>query len=262
MKRLINHPFHLVDTSPWPIVISINLMSLMVGILQWMQMMDKTLLMMSLTPLLLTMFQWWRDINRESTYQGKHTIQVQIGLKLGMMLFILSEIMFFLSFFWSYFHASLSPSHESGLIWPPTSIITFDPMSMPLLNTMILLCSGMTITWSHFNMISNNMMSSQNNLLITILLGMYFTTIQMYEYFQAPFSLSDGIYGSVFFMMTGFHGFHVIIGTCFLITCWMQLKAKHLTHTHHLGFELCAWYWHFVDIVWLMLFVSIYWWGK
>nr|YP_009093735.1 cytochrome c oxidase subunit III [Hemiodoecus leai]AIS38308.1 cytochrome c oxidase subunit III [Hemiodoecus leai] len=262
MKMLINHPFHLVNPSPWPIITSVSTMNLMVGLLKWSQTMNSDLLLLSFMSTSIASYQWWRDIVREGTFQGMHTLQVQSSLKLGMITFILSEILFFTSFFWGYFHASLSPSMEIGSSWPPTSIIPFNPLSMPLLNTMILLCSGMTITWSHFNLLKNNIMTTQNNLMMTFLLGLYFTIIQSYEYYQAPFSLSDGIYGSVFFMMTGFHGIHVIIGTWFIIISWIRIMKNHLTKTHHLGFEMSAWYWHFVDVVWLFLFLSIYWWGK
>nr|AFI23544.1 cytochrome c oxidase subunit III [Peloridora minuta] len=262
MKLHLNHPFHLVNPSPWPIINSLNLMNLLLGLLKWTQTTSMNLVMLSMISIVITSLQWWRDMIRESTFQGLHSMQVQLGLKMGMIMFIISEVMFFISFFWAYFHTSLSPSMEIGLNWPPSSIIPFNPMSMPLLNTMILLCSGMTITWSHYCMVNNNMKNSQKTTLMTLLLGLYFSSIQTYEYLQAPFSISDSIYGSTFFVMTGFHGIHVFIGTCFIGVEWMRTLKNQFSKVRHLGIEMAAWYWHFVDVVWLFLFIAIYWWGK
>jgi len=203
----------------------------------------------------------WRDVIRESTFEGKHTTYVQKGLRIGMILFIISEIMFFVAFFWGFFHSSLAPTIAIGCVWPPIGIEPISAFGLPLLNTLLLLTSGATVTWTHHSIISGNKQESVISLLLTIILALIFTVIQVFEYIQAPFTISSGIYGSTFFMSTGFHGFHVLIGTLFLSVCLYRLIKGHFTKEHHLGFEAAAWYWHFVDVVWLFLFVSVYWWG-
>nr|YP_010381662.1 cytochrome c oxidase subunit III [Cylindratus longicephalus]UDL72037.1 cytochrome c oxidase subunit 3 [Cylindratus longicephalus] len=260
MKK--NHPFHLVTKSPWPILLSINIMTMLLGTVMWMT--NKTMTTMILGFVLTTTCStlWWRDMTREATFQGMHTMKVVKGLKMGMTLFIISEIMFFSSFFWSFFHSSLSPTIEIGMNWPPKSIITFNPLDIPLLNTIILLSSGTTITWAHHSMINNKLNSSIKAMTITILLGMYFSILQKWEYNQSQFTISDSIYGSIFFVTTGFHGIHVIIGTLFLMVSTLRMKKLHMSNNHHLGLEMSAWYWHFVDVVWLFLYTTIYWWGK
>nr|YP_007374669.1 cytochrome c oxidase subunit III [Urochela quadrinotata]AFI54778.1 cytochrome c oxidase subunit III [Urochela quadrinotata] len=262
MKLHKNHPFHLVDYSPWPLTGSIGAMSLTSGMVMWFKSMNYSLMIMGLFILMLTTIQWWRDVIRESTYQGNHTNKVVSGLKLGMLLFIISEIMFFLSFFWSFFHSSLAPVVELGMSWPPKGIIPFNPMDTPLLNTMILLCSGITVTWVHHSMMEGKKMQLLWSLIMTVTLGLYFTTLQYIEYMESPFCISDSVYGSSFFMATGFHGLHVIVGTIFLIVCLIRSYFNHFSKKHHFGFEAAAWYWHFVDVVWLFLYISIYWWGS
>nr|YP_009485661.1 cytochrome c oxidase subunit III [Cyclopelta parva]AVZ00797.1 cytochrome c oxidase subunit III [Cyclopelta parva] len=262
MKTYNNHPYHLVDYSPWPLMASIGAMALTSGMVVWFHKNEMYLLWIGVTILLLTMFQWWRDVIRESTYQGKHTQKVVSGLKIGMILFIISEVFFFISFFWSFFHSSLAPSVEIGMTWPPKGINTFNPMEIPLLNTMILLSSGVTVTWAHHSIMMNNYHQANISLMITVMLGLYFTMLQGYEYIESSFSISDSIYGSTFFMSTGFHGIHVIVGTTFLIVCLIRNMKHHFSSNHHLGFEMAAWYWHFVDVVWLFLYISIYWWGS
>jgi cytochrome c oxidase subunit 3 len=211
------------------------------------------------------MFFWWRDVVRESRTPGLHTPIVRIGLRYGMSLFITSEVMFFVAFFWAYFHFAIYPEHVSGAahaIWPPEGIHTFDPFSLPFLNTMILLLSGCTVTWAHHAVLENNRRDLILGLGLTILLGISFTAFQAIEYSEAPFKFSGGgVYPSTFFLATGFHGFHVLVGTCFLIVCWLRALKGHFTPARHFGFEAAAWYWHFVDVVWLFLFVCIYWWG-
>jgi heme/copper-type cytochrome/quinol oxidase subunit 3 len=211
--------------------------------------------------LFFVMYTWWRDIIREATFEGQHTEVVQKGLRLGVILFIVSEIMFFFAFFWAFFHSSLAPVATIGGVWPPAAIEIVSPWGIPFLNTVILLTSGATITWSHEAIIHNKRVDALMSLIYTILYAIYFTCLQVFEYFHAGFSISDGIYGSVFYLATGFHGFHVFIGTCFLIVCLFRLYYYHFTSEHHFGFEAAAWYWHFVDVVWLFLFVTIYWWG-
>uniref|UniRef100_A0AAU6PCZ7 Cytochrome c oxidase subunit 3 n=1 Tax=Diplonychus sp. TaxID=2977879 RepID=A0AAU6PCZ7_9HEMI len=257
-----NHPFHMVDPSPWPLTGSIGAMTLVSGLVMWFHQYKTDLLMLGLVIVILTMIQWWRDITREGTFQGHHTIAVTNGLKWGMILFIISEIFFFISFFWGFFHSSLAPTIEIGATWPPAGINPFNPMQIPLLNTMILLCSGITVTWAHHSLMESNHSQATQGLFFTVILGFYFTALQAYEYLEASFTISDSVYGSSFFMATGFHGLHVIIGTTFLSVCLMRHIMFHFSSKHHFGFEAAAWYWHFVDVVWLFLYISIYWWGS
>lgn len=256
-----NHPFHLVDNRPWPLTGSIGLLSLMSGIVIWFHHNEIWLLNLGLTIILLTIIQWWRDVIRESTFQGIHTIKVVSRIKLGIIIFITSEILFFSSFFWAFFHRRLSPSVEIGIQWPPIRIKTFNPISIPILNTLILLSSGISITWAHNAIINRNFSQALQRLIITVILGLYFTILQGLEYFEAAFSIADSIYGSTFFIRTGFHGIHVIIGTIFILISTIRIFNLHISNKHHVGFEASAWYWHFVDVVWLFLYISIYWWG-
>lgn len=259
MTNLSNHPFHLVSISPWPIIISFRLINNLIIIIRWFHKFNYwTLITLPCT--LLCIYQWWRDVTREATLQGLHTTLVYKGIRLGIILFIISEILFFFSFFWAFFHSSLAPSIEIGQIWPPLGIMPFNPFDIPLLNTIILVSSGLTVTWTHHSILNNNFKERIIRLQITILLGLYFSLLQLIEYIEAPFTISDSIYGSRFFIATGFHGIHVIIGTIFLILILCRLKLFHFSPTHHFGFEAAAWYWHFVDVVWLFLYISIYWW--
>lgn len=257
------HLFHLVDPSPWPIVGAFGALNLTLGGVLYMHSYEYggIICFLGLLIVLYTMFVWWRDVVREATFEGHHTSSVQLGLRYGMLLFILSEVAFFVAFFWAFFDSSLSPNVEVGGIWPPVGISTFSPWEVPLLNTMVLLLSGVTITWAHHAMLASRRSQAILGLSLTVLLGVLFTGLQGMEYVEAPFNISDGIYGSNFFMATGFHGFHVLIGTLFLSVCLVRLFRYHFTSTHHFGFEAAAYYWHFVDVVWLFLFVSIYWWG-
>nr|QWC53777.1 cytochrome c oxidase subunit III [Carinata rufipenna] len=256
-----NHPFHLVDLSPWPIIGSMGVMTLASGLIMWFHKLNFNLMVLGMLIIILTMIQWWRDVIRESTYQGLHTKKVTLGMKLGMILFIVSEILFFASFFWAYFHSSLSPSMSIGLQWPPLGIIPFNPMNIPMLNTMILLSSGISMTWAHNSLLCKNFTQTNQSIMMTVLLGIYFTLLQGYEYMESSFCISDCIYGSTFFMSTGFHGFHVIVGTIFIIVSFLRVIKLHQSSYHHVGFEASAWYWHFVDVVWLFLYISVYWWG-
>nr|YP_010547171.1 cytochrome c oxidase subunit III [Abia berezowskii]UYK52058.1 cytochrome c oxidase subunit III [Abia berezowskii] len=257
-----NHPYHLVDYSPWPILGSLSVMIMMVGSIKWFNFYNNNLMLLGMILTLMIMFQWWRDVIRESTFQGLHTTSVMNGMRLGMILFIISEILFFASFFWAFFHSCLGPTMEIGGVWPPIGIKPFNPMNVPLLNTMILVTSGFTLTWSHHSIMLNNKNEALKSLFITVFLGILFSILQGYEYFEAPFTIADSIYGSTFFMSTGFHGIHVLIGSTFLLINLIRLKNNHFSIFHHFGFEAAAWYWHFVDVVWLFLYISIYWWGK
>nr|QNE85914.1 cytochrome c oxidase subunit III [Sericostoma personatum] len=261
MSTHSNHPFHLVNYSPWPLTSALSAMILLSGMISWFHQYNNNLLMLGLMLLIISSYQWWRDIVRESTFQGLHTLKVLVGMKMGMILFIVSEVFFFLSFFWTFFHSSLSPTLEIGLYWPPVDITPFNPFQIPLLNTIILLTSGISVSWAHHSILKNNLSQSIKNLTITIILGIYFTLLQAYEYYEASFSMTDSVYGSVFFIATGFHGLHVIIGSVFLLMCLFRMMSQHFSSNHHYGFEAAAWYWHFVDIVWLFLYISVYWWS-
>nr|YP_010472502.1 cytochrome c oxidase subunit III [Nipponoharpalus discrepans]UVG42126.1 cytochrome c oxidase subunit 3 [Nipponoharpalus discrepans] len=262
MSTHSNHPFHLVDYSPWPLTGALGAMILVSGLVKWFHQFNSNLLIIGILLTLLTMIQWWRDVTREATFQGLHTYVVTMGLRWGMILFIISEIFFFISFFWGFFHSSLSPTIELGNMWPPIGIKPFNPLQIPLLNTLILLTSGVTVTWAHHSLMENNYTQALQSLTFTVLLGIYFTILQGFEYIEAPFTIADSVYGSSFFMATGFHGLHVIIGTTFLLICLIRHYLNHFSSIHHFGFEAAAWYWHFVDVVWLFLYISIYWWGS
>nr|QKJ80214.1 cytochrome c oxidase subunit III [Florometra sp. BMK-2020] len=256
------HSYHLVDQSPWPIIASLGALISTVGLVLWFHGFSFFIVFLGLSSLILVSIFWWRDVIRESTFQGNHTSSVGVGLRFGMMLFICSEVLFFFAFFWAFFHSSLAPSVELGVCWPPNGITPLDPFLVPLLNTSVLLASGVTITWSHHSILEGNWFNAIQGLFFTVLLGLYFTALQAWEYYDAPFTISDSVYGSTFFVATGFHGLHVIIGTTFLIVCFFRMVFYHFSNLHHFGFEAAAWYWHFVDVVWLFLYISIYWWGS
>ena len=267
-----HHDYHLVDPSPWPIVGSISALITAVGAITWMHHMFPAAPLVfgaGALGILYTFIGWWRDVIREAQYQGYHTRVVQISHRYGMILFIASEVMFFVAWFWAYFSTAFYPAdvHQIirgdllGHVWPPKGIETFDPWHLPLLNTLILLTSGTTVTWAHHALLENNREGLKWGLICTIVLGALFTCVQAYEYSHATFNYSGHIYGATFFMATGFHGFHVLVGTIFLAVCLARAMAGQFTPTQHLGFEFAAWYWHFVDVVWLFLFACIYVWG-
>nr|BCO16431.1 cytochrome c oxidase subunit III [Cyrtodactylus louisiadensis] len=255
------HAYHMVDPSPWPITGAAAALLMTSGLAMWFHYNQLIPMYLGLMTTLLTMYQWWRDIIRESTFQGHHTKPVQTGLRYGMVLFITSEVFFFIGFFWAFYHSSLAPTPELGGCWPPQAITPLNPFEVPLLNTAVLLASGVTVTWAHHAIMNNSRTEAMHGLTLTILLGTYFTLLQALEYHEAPFTIADAVYGSTFFVATGFHGLHVIIGTTFLLTCLLRQIKFHFTTEHHFGFEAAAWYWHFVDVVWLFLYISIYWWG-
>jgi cytochrome c oxidase subunit 3 len=217
---------------------------------------------LSLILLIIIFTCWWRDVIREGTFTRHHTVEVQKSLRLGMLLFIVSEVLFFFAFFWAFFHSSLAPTHALGCVWPPAAIDVFSPFEIPLLNTCILLTSGATITLAHYTLLQGNRIVTEQALLATIVLAIIFTSLQGFEYFAAPFSIADGVYASTFYLATGFHGLHVIIGTLFIMVSFARYHAYHFTFSNHFGFEASAWYWHFVDVVWLILYISIYYWGN
>jgi len=257
------HPFHLVDPSPWPLLASQGGLAFTFGAVMYAHNYNGgfTLFFLGFFTILFSMYVWWRDIIREGTFEGQHTFDVQKGLRQGVLLFIVSEIMFFFAFFWAFFDSSIKPSFMLGGVWPPEGLETLSPWGIPLLNTVLLLTSGATVTWAHHAIVAGSKQNAQLGLFFTIILAIVFTGFQVFEYLNAPFTISDGVYGSTFFLATGFHGFHVFVGTCFLIVCLIRLSVNHFTREHHFGFEAAAWYWHFVDVVWLFLFVTVYWWG-
>jgi heme/copper-type cytochrome/quinol oxidase subunit 3 len=284
------HPFHLVTLSPWPFLTSMNIFTLVIGFVMYMHFFQfgGALAILGFLGVLVSVYGWWSDVIFEATYQSAHTFRVQRGLRYGFVLFIASEVMFFFGFFFAFFYVSLSPSVQIGAIWPPLGIEVLDPWSIPFLNTIILLLSGVYATAAHhilkfFGLSETNPVSIVLNpkaintkllqyktlysysfscLLSAIFLGITFTLFQLFEYLVAPFSMADGIYGSIFYMATGFHGLHVLIGTIFLIVVFFRHKLNHFIGRHYFAVEAAVWYWHFVDVVWLFLFVSIYWWGS
>lgn len=242
MIEIHRHPYHLVDPSPWPLTRSLGAFLLTRGLISWFHCYSVALLLVGAIRIILSMAQWWRDVIREGTFQGAHTRKVQRGLQWGIVLFIISEVLFFFSFFWAFFHSRLTPRVELGGVWPPIGIQPFDPFDIPLLNTAILLASGATVTWAHHSLTQVEHREVRMGLLLTVLLGLYFTRLQYFEYLEAPFSIADSAYGSTFFIATGFHGLHVVIGTTFLLICLFRLLNSHFSPKHHFGFEAAAWY--------------------
>ena len=265
------HPYHLVNPSPWPFVGAFSLLFLTAGAAMAMHKVHAGIFLLGagLLGVLYTMYAWWRDVVREGMHDHAHTPEVSRGLRAGMALFITSEVMFFVAFFWAFFNASLNPLLPltdvwpvlEGAVWPPKGIETLDAWHIPLLNTLVLLLSGTTVTWAHHAVLEGNRKDTITALWLTVVLGFLFSCLQAYEYAHAAFGFKDGIYPTTFYMATGFHGFHVIVGTIFLAVCLKRPYAGQFSPQHHLGFEFAAWYWHFVDVVWLFLFCFVYWWG-
>lgn len=266
MAHAKNHDYHILRPSIWPLISAIATAFMLGGAAVWMKGMTPFIFIAGLIGVLYSMFGWWSDVVAEGE-GGEYTPVIRIGLRYGFLLFIMSEVMFFVAWFWSFFkHAMypmgpLSPAVDG--IWPPAGIETFDPWHLPLINTVILLLSGVTLTWAHHALVhDNNRKDMRSGLILTVLLGALFTVFQVYEYSHAAFGLAGNIYGANFFMATGFHGFHVFVGTIFLLVCLIRLQKGHFTQENHAGFEAAAWYWHFVDVVWLFLFAAIYIWGQ
>jgi len=293
MAEAQKHPYHLVDPSPWPFVGAMAALALFGGAVLWMHgtAAGPFIAMAGLLGVLFTMYAWWRDVVREAEQDGYHNKVVQLGMRYGMVLFIASEVMFFAAFFWAFFDSALwgeggvqvgdaakmyARELANGGQWPPAHITVFDAWDLPLLNTMILLLSGCTVTWAHHALKEGNRKALIQGLMATVILGVCFTTLQAIEYSISPFGFvtlieggqkiteegaqitGGGIYTSTFFMATGFHGFHVIVGTIFLTVCLFRAMKGHFKPNHHFGFEAAAWYWHFVDVVWLFLFCFVY----
>jgi cytochrome c oxidase subunit 3 len=237
-------------------------MVMMIGAVLYMQDIASWVFILGFVGVLGTMAGWFWEVIKEAEYRGFHNPVVQVSMRYGMVLFIASEVMFFVAWFWAYFNAALFPTAQIEGQWPPPGVETFDTWDLPFLNTLILLTSGITVTWAHHALREGNRKHFLQGLLLTIFLGICFTCVQAFEYSHAAFGFQDGIYSSTFYLATGFHGFHVLVGTIFLLVCYFRGRAGHFKPEHHFGFEAAAWYWHFVDVVWLFLFISIYWWGR
>ena len=261
MSIIPRHSFHLVDRSPWPILRAVSALGLTVGSVYYFCKFDWILIIQGIIALCLVAGQWWRDVSREASKLGLHSFVVELGIRWGIALFICSEVFFFVSFFWRFFYVRLAPGVELGGTWPPLGIKAFNPFGVPLLNRIVLLISGVSVTWSHHRVLSGNHSQAVQSLILTVVLGYYFTFLQGLEYWEAPFSFRDGAYGRLFFIATGFHGLHVIVGSKFLLITAIRILKGHFRGLHHTGFEAAAWYWHFVDVVWLFLYFWIYIWG-
>ncbi|AKS45315.1 cytochrome c oxidase subunit 3 [Octadecabacter temperatus] len=262
-----NHDYHILPPSVWPLLTGVSVFVMLFGAVLWMDSSDSPyVFLMGFAGVLYCMYAWWAEVIVEA-HQGDHTPVVTIGLRYGFIMFIMSEIMFFAAWFWSFFkHAMYPMGPQSPAIdgqFPPAGIETFDPWHLPLINTLILLCSGAAATWAHHALVhEDNREDVKSGLILAVILGVIFTVFQAYEYGHAAFGLAGNIYGANFFMATGFHGFHVIIGTIFLFICYLRVRRGHFTAKQHIGFEAAAWYWHFVDVVWLFLFAAVYVWGQ
>ena len=259
---MTKHPFHLVAPSPWPIFGSFSAFLLVFGLVLSFSSHGSFCLTLGLLFVLITCYRWWSSIISESTLNGFHTLRVQHGLRFGMCLFIVSEVFFFVGFFWAYLHCSLSPNIELGSSWPPLGLTPLNAFSIPLLNTVVLLSSGATVTWAHTSLLSSSPDSCFYALSLTIMLAVFFTLLQCFEYYCSSFCISDGAYGSCFFLATGFHGLHVVVGSIFLLVSLSRLLSFHYSCSRHLGFLFACWYWHFVDVVWIFLYLVIYIWGS
>lgn len=255
-------PYLAVQASWLPTLVAFSLFSSTSGIVFWFHgKLSLFYVLIRIFSVAVISFLWWRDVIRERLI-GYHTSKLELGFRSSIILFISSEVFFFVSFFWAYYDGRLSPVIDVGLSWPPKGIYPLSVYSVPLLNTVILLSSGVSITWSHHSLIINDFNSIVVSLALTLGLGVYFLFLQYTEYIETSFRITDGIYGRTFFMATGFHGVHVIVGSTILFYTLLLAVSGILTYNHHFSFEATAWYWHFVDVVWLFLYVSIYWWGS
>ena len=275
-----NHDYHIIDPSPWPFIGSIGALVIAIGGVVWMQsiqnpeattmgMSGPWVFVLGLIIVLYTMYAWWADTIKEA-HAGDHTPVVSMHLRYGMIMFIVSEVMFFVAWFWAFFDAALFPAEAiqearvayTGGVWPPAGIAVLDPLHLPLFNTVTLLLSGTTVTWAHHALLEGDRKGLIWGLTLTVVLGIIFSAVQALEYAQAPFAFKESLYGATFFLSTGFHGFHVLIGTIFLVVCLVRALRGHFTEKQHFGFEAAAWYWHFVDVVWLFLFFAVYIWAS
>lgn len=263
------HPYHLVRPSIWPMVVSFAagffaLMGVffMHGVEAGGLQIGNAGIFIGIASVCLCAFFWWKDVLYESVTEKVHNQITEIGLRYGMLLFIVSEVMFFFAFFLAFFYSALSPAEALGYVWPPHTIHIVNPFYLPLLMTMILLLSGCTVTWAHQAILEGKNGDAATALGLSTFLGFFFLGFQIYEYSHLNFGFADSVYSSVFYMATGFHGFHVFVGAVFLLVSWIRTALGHFTPEKHFGFEAAAWYWHFVDVVWLFLFIAVYWWGN
>jgi cytochrome c oxidase subunit 3 len=258
------HPFHMTSASPWPIMASAAVLAILSSAVMWFNHVDHggTLLLLGIASVFSAAGLWFKDVVTEGTHLGLHTRIVQQCLSMGVSLFIVTEAMLFVSVFWAYFHSSLSPTVELGVSWPPVGLVPLSPITVPLLNTLLLVSSGATVTYGHHAMFQGARGPALVGMLLTVVLAIIFTTFQYLEYDVAGFSISDGAFGSAFYFSTGLHGMHVAVGTMFLTAALVRLASYHFTQSHHLGLESAILYWHFVDIVWLFLYLAVYWWGS
>ncbi|MEL6751187.1 MAG: cytochrome c oxidase subunit 3 [Pseudomonadota bacterium] len=277
-----NHDYHIIDPSPWPLIASVGALIMAIGGVAWMQTIQGNafsffglpmggpwVFTVGLLIVLYTMYGWWADTVKEG-HEGHHTRVVSLHLRYGMIMFIASEVMFFVAWFWAFFDAALYPDESiqiarqayTGGTWPPADIEVLDPLHLPLFNTITLLLSGTTVTWAHHSLLEGDRKGLIWGLSLTVALGILFSYVQFYEYAVAPFGFKDSLYGATFFMATGFHGFHVLVGTIFLGVCLIRAIKDDFTKEKHFGFEAAAWYWHFVDVVWLFLFFAVYIWAS
>ena len=258
------HLFHILPPSPWPLVSSFGAFFLLSGLCFYMHRIFSggAFFFLGLLIVLVAAFSWFFDIINEATFEGDHTLAVRVGLKNGFLLFVVSEIMLFFGFFWAFFHSSFCPSIELGGHWPPTGIPYMNFLDFPFLNSLLLIVSGLSITWAHRSVALGSFSESITSFLATIALGTIFITLQMVEYYEAAFDISDSVYSSTFFMLTGLHGLHVIVGVSFILFCFLRLLKNHFTMAHYLGLVMAIWYWHFVDVVWIILFIFVYCWGN
>lgn len=255
------NPFHLVDLSPWPIITSFSFLRFGLGVVIIVRSYDCIPFLVSLVLLLFSSFLWGRDVHREGCYEGNHNYEVTVGFKVGIVLFILSECFFFLGMFWGYLHLAEAPAVELGGVWPPVGVRVFDPKGIPFLNTILLVSSGVSVTWTHHAIEVGDFKARLVSLVATVALGVTFTVFQLIEYYVARFTFSCSSYSSVYFIGTGFHGLHVLIGRVLLIICLFRFSYLTIRPNHRVGFECSVWYWHFVDIVWFCLYLIFYWWG-
>lgn len=256
----------MVNPSPWPILATFSVFNVLTGIILYLNLVNFAMVWIFIHGFLFVWIIncWFTDIIREATFEGFHTTPVQKGLSMGMILFIVSEVMLFFSFFWGFFHFALSPAVEIGCVWPPYGVQSFDYMHIPLYNTFVLLISGVCVTWTHNEVVLKaikNKVNTYISMILTLFLALHFTYWQLSEYVMASFHIADGCYGTIFFISTGFHGFHVVLGTLYLIESFYRIIQFHFTRRHHAGLEFAIWYWHFVDVIWLFLFIVIYWWS-
>jgi len=253
--------YALTGPSLWPLLCGLSLAGLLGGNVFWFYRHSFRLVLLGLISLVVLSFLWTQDLARESNYLGKHAQSSQIRFKLGMLLFIFSEVIFFFRFFWTFLHFRLNPIGDIGLSWPPNSVCPLDPFRVPLLNTFILVSSGRTLTLSHHYLLGGYLNSRKIWLILTLILAVAFTLCQGFEYFQAFYRIRMSNYGRIFFLSTGFHGSHVLAGTNLLLISLIKLFRSNYNGWHHIRFETAAWYWHFVDVVWLGLFSLVYWWA-